>query len=56
MPTEYSRVPGLMQSITGITKNVETYDHYPLGLGHHFAFLYERVKAIYKLAGINIES
>jgi hypothetical protein len=56
MPREYARVPDLMRSISIITKNVETYDHYPLGLTSHFALLYDGVKAIYKLAGINIES
>jgi hypothetical protein len=49
-------VPDLMHAIRTITKNVETYDHFPLGLTSHFALLYEGVKTIYKNAGINIES
>src|SRR5712691_5218204 len=54
MPAEYARVPDLMKSIRSITQNVETYDHFPLGLTSHFALLYQGVKTIYKSAGINI--
>lgn len=54
IPSEYARTEGVMQTLRNLTSNVETYDLFPLSTDHHFALIYDRVKSIYRRAGIKI--
>jgi hypothetical protein len=56
MPAEYTRMPDFMEAARAITQIIEPYDLMPLGTNSHYGLLYQGVKAVYKRAGINIDS
>jgi hypothetical protein len=54
VPSEYLRTPGVKQSLKQLTKYVESYDHFPLGMNEHYGLIYNCVNQIYKKAGVKI--
>jgi hypothetical protein len=54
VPEEYTRTPGVRESLKELTNVVETYRLLPLSISQHYGLIYDCVEKVYKRAGINL--